>query len=72
MTDETELKKRVELACREHGAKVVSDAAYAADGGHSDGGWHRHPRRSALPSIEVIGLAGAECAPQGNGATVHR
>lgn len=37
MTDETELKKRVELACREHGAKVVSDAAYAAMGGNRAG-----------------------------------
>lgn len=28
--DQTELKKRVEIACRAHGAKVVSDAAYTA------------------------------------------
>lgn len=37
MIDETELKKRVELACREHGAKVVSDAAYAAMSGNRAG-----------------------------------
>jgi hypothetical protein len=32
-----ELKKRVELACREHGAKAVSDAAYAAMSGNRAG-----------------------------------
>lgn len=42
------------------------------NGGHANGCGHRHPRRSALPPAEIAGLAGAERAPQGNGAAIHR
>lgn len=51
MADMTALKRRVELACREHGAKVVSDAAFAAMRGNRSG-----LERLKLGDVEGIGL----------------